>query len=85
MEEEFGLSREQLASIFRKLGDKINAKDIHFIMRGTTSVILVESAYSGSEFYWTIKKLRTLERLTKLKIKMCGGAYCRINIELQKP
>jgi hypothetical protein len=72
---------EELVRIFNSLGDSIIDKNVTAV-KGR---ILVESAYSGRDFKWTVKTLRKLERLTKMKVRVYGGMYCHLTVELQKP
>jgi hypothetical protein len=83
MKSEFGFTREELTQVFQKFGDRIDVhRDIHYIMRGSLPIVIVESAYSGFNFSWTPATLKKLEKQLKLKVKIHGGQYCRVAIEL---
>lgn len=86
MKERLGLSETELATIFSEIGDDVQVSDIKFqgYLKNSEPQVIVESAYSGNGFRWTIEKLRELEEKTGMKVKLCGGMYCHISITLSK-
>lgn len=78
------LSKQKLAEIINGLGDRVQERDIAFVKNKGAQKIVIESAYSGHAFSWTVPKLKELERLTGMEVALHGGMYCHLIIELRK-